>query len=508
MRQLLQTKESRQLEIIEYFLKNPGTLSQDELCNKFNLSIITLQKYFQEIKRELPYITINESNHHYSITIDDRYGLTSVYNYYIQHNISFKILFTLFFNPTYNMEDLSEKLGYSETSLYRSIKIINSVFKENHFDIYIIPTTAEMDGDEKHIRSFYSNLLFEAYSMFDWPFNSLNKSDVSDFAVNILSPINMHKDLSAIHKMMIMFAVNLIRIQHGFNMKRDTEADYTNLKDIYNNHIKLFNDLWSTISERPMSLDIAYNILFPLFDDRLAYSYSEFSERTRDNDFICQSFFHLQKSIDVVNRTLDLENVQQFYLILNLHNNSCIQFSAPGSLPIFQTPTENTMRIVQTWAPEFYQVVHQEMTDYLQAVHGIKNEFLTQHLIFIYLTFVETYVENFFENLKKIRVLILNDQGIAIANQLKSEIETIFSSQLVIDTWKYTSSERILQSNYDIILTNFSIPKLKDTYIIQTPVILLPEQFTRLLECIDLVSMRHTREIEVDHRRKGYIFNT
>lgn len=501
MRHLLQTKESRQLEIIEYFLTNPGSLSQDELCQKFNLSVLTLNKYFQEIQKEMPFITILDNNHNYSIAIDNAYGLTAVYNYYIQNNISFKIMFGLFFNPNYDMKTLAEKLDYSETSLYRAIKGINQVFKSRKLDIHIAPTTAEMTGSEKDIRAFYSNLFFEAYSMFEWPFDLIDKQTLTDFCITMSDPINLSKDFSTTYKMTIMFAVNLYRTSQGFYTHTKEIEFRENIQNIYSEYQEEMERLWITISDTPFDIRIAYDILFPLFDSRISYTYLEFSERAREDKFIEKSFFYLQKAIEEINREMNFMDVQQFYLLLNIHNNTCIQFSTPGSMPMFKLSTPQTLNVIKTWVPEFYDVVTRELSIYLQEVFQMENEYLVEHLTFIYLTYIESYVDEFFRNLKKIRVLILNDQGISIANQMKSELETMFTTQLEINTWSLTTQERLMNADYDIIITNFSIPKLENTYIIQTPVILLPEQFTILLEYIELVDQRQSNEIQLEYLR-------
>ena len=502
MRHLLQTKESKQLEIIEYFLANPDSLSQDELCQKFRLSVLTLNKYFQEIQKEMPFITILDNNHNYSIVIDDAYGLSAVYNYYIQNNVSFNILFGLFFNPDYNMKTLSKELDYSETSLYRAIKAINQVFKSRKLDIHIAPTTAEMTGSEKDIRAFYANLFFEAYSMFEWPFELIDKQALTDFSINMSDPINLSQDFSTIYKMTLMFAVNLYRTSQGFYAHTEETEFRENIQDIYIEYHENIARMWTTISERPLDdIRIAYDILFPLFDSRICYTYFEFSDRAREDELIEKSFFHLQKMIEEINREMNFMDVQQFYLILNIHNNTCIQFSTPGSMPMFKQSTSQTLNVIKTWVPEFYDVVTRELSVYLEEVFHIENDYLVEHLTFIYLTYIESYVDEFFNNLKKVRVLILNDQGVSIGNQMKSELETMFTNQLEIDTWSLVTKERLMNSNYDIIITNFSIPKLENTFIIQTPVILLPEQFTRLLEYIELVDQRRKKEIQLEYMK-------
>ena len=89
-------------------------------------------------------------------------------------------------------------------------------------------------------------------------------------------------------------------------------------------------------------------------------------------------------------------------------------------------------------------------------------------LIYNTVIFWENIVLELNTQLKKVNILVVNDRHTTHASMIKDFIVYKFSNQIVVDIYmhNYISLEQLETSDYDLIVTNFPLPFLKNKSIV------------------------------------------
>lgn len=98
MRNLLSTKNQRQLRLMEILIQNRNWLRLHALAEKLGCTERILKNDLNELRTAFPNIDIQSSVNGIMIDLDVNTSLEDVYQYFLAHSQSFQLLEYMFFN--------------------------------------------------------------------------------------------------------------------------------------------------------------------------------------------------------------------------------------------------------------------------------------------------------------------------------------------------------------------------------------------------------------------------
>ena len=161
MRRILSPQDGRILKLVE-FLYDKDELFMGDLCTSLNVSSKTLKRDIEQARLILFPIDINVSgNKGVKIVIPSSYSIVYIYSALLASSPEYNLLEKLFLCETYTVEQLSEELFLSSSSLRRMISRINVVLQEEGMEINLSPL--QITGDEQRICTLFTYYVLERY---------------------------------------------------------------------------------------------------------------------------------------------------------------------------------------------------------------------------------------------------------------------------------------------------------------------------------------------------------
>ena len=162
MRNLLSTKDQRQLRLMETLIQHRNWMKLHELAEKLGCTERILKSDLNELRAAFPTIDIQSSINGIMIDLNRQTSLEDIYQYFLANSQSFQLLEYLFFNEGQPIYRTIENLHSSTANLYRVGRNTTKVLS-SQFQVELSFTPSEIRGNEIDIRYFYAQYFSERY---------------------------------------------------------------------------------------------------------------------------------------------------------------------------------------------------------------------------------------------------------------------------------------------------------------------------------------------------------
>lgn len=119
MRNLLSTKDQRQLRLMEILIQHRDWMKLHELADELGCTERILKSDLNELRAAFPTIDIQSSVNGIMIDLEVNTSVEDVYQYFLAHSQSFRLLEYMFFNEGLPIYRTIENLHSSNANLYR-----------------------------------------------------------------------------------------------------------------------------------------------------------------------------------------------------------------------------------------------------------------------------------------------------------------------------------------------------------------------------------------------------
>ena len=215
MRNLLSSKEKRQLEFMEYLIDSKKWTHLYKLAEKFDCTERILKQDIAELREAFPNIDIQTSTNGVKAYFSKENSIEEVYKHFFVNSQNFSLLEYVFFHEGETINDISNAFYTTPANLYR---IVNKMVKdiEPKFKLNIQLTPVSITGNEVVIRYFYAQYFSERYNFLEWPFTDFNEEDLDEFAKYFYTPTNYPMGFAIYHmyKWMIMIGIYRVKNKH------------------------------------------------------------------------------------------------------------------------------------------------------------------------------------------------------------------------------------------------------------------------------------------------------
>lgn len=459
MRQLLQNKALRQLTLIEMLMDSDRPLDLTYLSETLNTSSRTLKMDMSELNQAMPFLQITSQLGMVDIQHDENTGFSHIYQHFIRYDLHFNILHLVFFEKDMTISKLSQRLYISEASIYRAIRSINQSLQELGFDVHILQTPCIITGNEVDVRRFYYNLLFESYSILEWPFDFIEYEAFTYALQAIAKEFHIQLYLSNMQKLSIIVGVNLTRHFQGHYLEDLHPTDYFNTDKLQAKVASHLESAVEGIHQENWSTKDTLNVFFPFFHPHYAYNYSYFIHRAGEDPVFNQSFLWINHMIETLRYQYNIRFTDTESLILSLHNNACLGLLTPGSYPVLHSGPLTSVDIVERWSPQFYLTMRELIENYLQLVFNKNHPYIIDYVLFQLIVHLQDYLELYMSDANKLSIAIISHYNYTHAQYYQRVLQMLMPKQLtlsILDDYGEFPSQ-LQARNYDILVSSCHI---------------------------------------------------
>ncbi|MGX7107694.1 helix-turn-helix domain-containing protein [Hutsoniella sourekii] len=213
MDRLLASKDQRQLELIKIYRDQAELyLTHQELADRLDCAKGTILTDLADIEKLFAdKIQICQSGAGVTLKFSEKLPTNFYFKRFSQQSVNFRLLVELFRESDISIDEMSQRLFVSRSSIYRAVKQINRFLQVLNLSLELTTSPVGIRGDERDIRLACPFLMNHFYCDTYCPFETISRQEVVD----------LFKIVSANSRYLQMFASNpLLYLQLGVNFER------------------------------------------------------------------------------------------------------------------------------------------------------------------------------------------------------------------------------------------------------------------------------------------------
>lgn len=298
MKKLLEPQSLRKLDILFDLSSTFEPQNMNELASDLNINIRTLLSTIDEINSDAEHfqqdITIERhSQSDLILNVSNNFSFFAFKLRYLKESILYQLLDSTFTHSHNTLQTLVEANHLSSASLYRKLPRLKEAL--HFFDLeFDARHHLQIKGNEKQIRFFFFNFYWYSVQLFEWPFTSELKELCSLLYDEIFKEQFEIKTVLGKEKIILWFAINIIRIQGGYHL---TEKEVAEMKSLLEQNL-MFLDFKTKFKKALSIPSLESTIIFTEEDYLLFYTLI-----VCDEDFFSKVDLTVIP-IDIQNRTL------------------------------------------------------------------------------------------------------------------------------------------------------------------------------------------------------------
>lgn len=467
MRELLKTKERRQLEIVEYLLEASDWTTTNELALLFACTPRVIKADLTELREQLTQLRFESGYLGFRLFKDYKTSIQSIYSVILNESLAFQMLEELFFDETLSVEKLAEKFFVSQSTIYRTITQINDYFNET-YQCGIEVTPCRFVGNEQNIRLFYRTYFSEKNSLMGWPFRDIDEEKINKMFDKILPFISTDMDLDFAYyeDIKLVVLVNKIRYDHHHLVETNGDDD----SELLNLFLKIYKYTLhplGLVTTMDLNRESFYQVFGPYIRKDAANNQKQLQKFKKKNDKKGDALRYLEQSLLQISKKYHL-TIDVDYIIFGVHNTAINAMDLLNSDFILFDRNKHFVLKFKSYFPDLYNVFFKMIVGFCEKLGLSTQERTINYLLFTLLTYWDGLLSGYMQNHLQVSLVILSDQHVSHSKMLKNLLEIELPREINVYVYNEKKiSEAILHNlPYDIIISNFTLPKLQDKNVV------------------------------------------
>lgn len=468
MRNLLKTNDRRRLELIELLIESRGWTTSEEIAKQLQCSVRVLKEDIAFLRQTAAEIDIQSSYEGIRLIISNDKGIKHFYRKILKESLVFQIMELIFFDETLMINDLAEQLHASPSTIYRAINQIHDYFFNNH-QSYIETNPCRFVGNEAYIRNFYRAYFSETHTIIEWPFPHIDEEEVNQKFNRVLSLISkdVEIDFAYYKTIKLTVIVNLIRYQHGHLIET---ADHES------NLFKLLFTVFKTFivpkgskrsSNHEINTEYIYQVYDPYIRTGVAYNKKHFRKLRKKDPNMNNALSFLEKFLVDLSQKIDISiNVED--VLFSIVGTNSIEDHDLNSKYILYNRNHFFVQTLRQSFPHIFQQLYEGIVGYRTRLKKDLDEDKINMLIYTLFTYWDNLLTDLYRKHQNVSLLVLSDGHYSHAKMIQNLLSFELRSNITIDVYKgqELSLEKLNQSNYDLIVSTFSLAEISDKEVI------------------------------------------
>ncbi|MBW9323995.1 hypothetical protein FG877_10655 [Enterococcus casseliflavus] len=212
---LLSTRQKQYLKIVNLTFQNAQ--KKTILCKNLGVTIPTIETIIDDFNDLFSPMKLKCIDSIVMLEIPEYLS----YDYFIAKlltiSLEYQILESIFFNNTFNYDQLSQKLFVSRSTLIRTIKKINRVI--HCYGFFIDTKPLQINGDERNIRCFIIAYFKAKYGLSNLPFQKTEIDAIKRFYIVGTKLVRLTPSIQGHNNFLLFCIVSLKREILGYSSK-------------------------------------------------------------------------------------------------------------------------------------------------------------------------------------------------------------------------------------------------------------------------------------------------
>lgn len=446
MRELLSNHDLRQLQLLEFLLKNKQKwLSLKELSDSLGIPIRTLHTDIHEINTYVEPVYIKVSSSGIKITMPPSYSERYLYKRILEESREFHLIEQVFTNEKETIESLSDKLFISLSTAKRMIKDINRILQKEGFFIHGKPLS--FLGDERKLTQFMSFYFSEKYFFLEEFMTDKQHSLITNLITSMMNKMGKTLNYPEFKRRAIWIYLNCLRLKNGHDLPMASESKYP-YSVLYD---KNFCDNFFTVFEIHLTDKTIQQLFYILMSDYYVYNMEELRQLIRQAprqkklyQEIDAILNHISTDLNVPLETGSREKLLiDLINIINLRGNRIYVLYNRGEHFLFNLSASyfNIQDIIEGYIKDGFSFPLKEAE---------QNE-----LTYILLTHWPELYKKIRSIELPVKVFLLIDADVELGLIIKEELETYTHYNIEVTILKTYSKEQLSDISADsILITN------------------------------------------------------
>lgn len=463
MLNILDNADRRKLEIIER-LYDQSLLTYKELSDAMGVSIRILKEDIRLLK-EMDELIIETSHAGIQLNLIKQTTLNDLYRKVLTSSTSFSIFQYLLDIKESTIEAISEHVFISVSTFNRLIKRLN-IPLETYYNIRIETGPVRLEGDEASIRYFYWQLYTEAYSVYDWPFSSVDETVFDDFVTFFIEMVKMNPTFGHYREIKMIVAVNLMRTKAGHFVHyeaNDFKKRMTPFGDIVS-YIKKFE----TDLDMEMTLDTIEQLFVPYVKKDFIIDVARLKRKRNELSVIDDRYAAIKELLDHLITEYEIEPFDYTEVIWALLNFTTQNNPFLTSTYILNDKMQRFSDQLEERYPLFFNDVRESLRRNMLDVESRNKQSFLNRFMFILFTEWNRLIPQLEARQSHVKVLIISSFDVKHSYMIRDVLHSELNAHLSIETYeKMTLDKELFSDNtYDLIIADFSLPVEDDKVII------------------------------------------
>ena len=457
---LIQNRDQAKYQIIKTLFQAKESITIEALAKETSSSERSIKNYLVDLKTTMDKLggTIESSHDGITLHLPSNIGIDFFQRRIIRNSSAFKFLQIILDHDHLSSDEVAEKLFMSPSSLQRLIHDLKEPLSSYGLSITFSPY--RIVGDELLIRRFYSNIYSEAYSITEWPFNTISEDLINKLLNIFLRSKNIQIDFIDYKTLRIDLVLDIIRNKEGY-LLCDTLPNYKIPTEFYS---KVYSDMLKRVLFENIDPDEA-----PFYADRLShryiyYSIDFFEKRRKSDDLFNRHVSEVEKSISDLIQLFDLPTFDLTNLLMDL--NELLSFYSTSHLKITsknyilsKTKDYFIIDIFQKSFPFFYDAAKEKLTLLCSSRKIETNDYVIENLMHILLTRWENLTLTMFERYRTCKILVYNHLNYRHAENITKSLYTNINRPLEIEIYKehFPKKEHLSKYSFDILVSTTTL---------------------------------------------------
>lgn len=348
----------RHIQLFEHLSNQNQPVTKQELLEVLNTTERTLNKDIGLLNHQISFINLSEIEENIQLSFKKGGSILDVYRFFISQSPALLLMEKLFLREDYTASQLSHELLISETSVYRLIKNLNSIFKEKFLDIQVQTNPFIITGNEREIRYFIATLYLSQLKIDN---DNPSRWIFLDLMMKLLHDNQLEQLLSFYnyYGTEIYVFVNSVRLHFGHRIS-DIELDNRGL--VFLQQLLEFDYLQLTgkFGHIAINKDNLVQITFPYFNQHHKFIYTKnnyLSLMANTNSEEASILHQLSDILDHLSDEFGLMIYNRQYLLTQLYNEIVHHYAYGRSFSILFDEYELMKKKFKKVHPAFLNVL-------------------------------------------------------------------------------------------------------------------------------------------------------
>ncbi|TFI71120.1 hypothetical protein CKN82_03425 [Carnobacterium divergens] len=297
----------RKITILYYIVNNQSKSNLNDISNYLECNIRTTKSLINELSSEIKdwnsqaylKLKIDQQSNSIDLFIPSLVSIHEMYLYYLERNITFNALKTLFFDNSFELNKYAINNYVSYTTMYKNMKLVSEKVLSRYELEFHANVKSNIVGSEVQKRLFYFEFFWYSYSGIKWPFETIKKESF-DFLFSYIEKIRKQSiGLSEKEILRHYFAIIFYRIENNeicdkSILENDLLIDSKHFDLIKKDTIPAYQNMFPKLTNEEVESEVAF-LYLTVFG--LEY-------HVEDNSIVSEMMFYVQThQVNVVEYT-------------------------------------------------------------------------------------------------------------------------------------------------------------------------------------------------------------